>query len=73
MTADEFNSSFPVGTRVAVLRNAHFPLITRTRGIAWTISGVPVVAVENIVGVVELSQVTAVTRSDIDPDGDDDI
>jgi len=56
MSPREFNAIFPVGTQVRLRRQGQPLLKTRTRGIAFVSNGRGVVAVESIVGVVELAQ-----------------
>lgn len=63
MNADEFNTRYPVGTRVAAYPGTRndAPLITRTRSEAWTLGhDAPVVAVERYTGGIMLTHVDAI-------------
>lgn len=63
MTAEEWNSAYPVGTAVTAypLTRDDEPLYTRTRSQAWTLGhGAPVVAVEGYVGGIHLTHVDVI-------------
>lgn len=66
LTADLFNETYSIGTRVKAwpgVKNDK-PLLTKTRSIAWNLCGTPVVSVEGKSGGIALSHIEVIYDGD---------